>query len=143
MNLFFSKEQHTRDGCLGNRCCWNLIESTESSVLISSKFSLIIPPPIAKYQRLSVRICPICVISGPLNILLNPLITNFNQRLVAINRAKGTLTSNPRLRLTCCHATINQRPVAINLSPLTPHRSPLTSHLSPFIPILRPILRHL
>ena len=32
MNLFFSKEQHTRDGCLGNRCCWNLIESTESSV---------------------------------------------------------------------------------------------------------------
>ena len=44
--------------------------------------------------RKSVRICPISAISGPLNILLNPLITNFNQRLVAINRAKGTLTSN-------------------------------------------------
>ena len=58
--------------------------------------------------------------------LLNPLITNFNQRLVAINRAEGTLTSNPRLRLTCCPATINRRLVAIKLSPLicTPYSPP-------------------
>ena len=29
MHLFFSEEQHTRDECLGNKCCWNLIDSTE------------------------------------------------------------------------------------------------------------------
>ncbi len=29
MHLFFSKEQYTGDECLGNRCCWNLIDSTE------------------------------------------------------------------------------------------------------------------